>query len=415
MSRYRFKITFSSALKPDSSVVFEWDVLSQLPSDLWVKNLKHCLTHDYPFYARFSGFLSEWKTADYLSSKLNRVIELINKDGLYHIAERSRGEFSQEFSNIIHHHFEVLHGSIENPSRKHRFSSPIGKAAIAALNHLIHDMESLHRQSQSGEETFRAVLCEMPDSPRYKMPQEFYEYFKSDIDFGDLVGHYGMVGKTWWEVFLDGDEEIFPEAIRPLNIVSGEFDLFFSDFKMRESQREEFYEFLREQRQDPSDPSLGLGYLPLAKLRSSPGQNQQEDIQLLKNHSAVQKVELYDQDKLVAERGFPLADGLLIFHDVNDVHDNIFLFDNVPHQVLCFQTDEKGFELRLSQLFFNRDKSFYLGIWTEEGQGEIVLKSENGWNLLEGDTVLRPGDFVQFYYKPKLNRMDQIRPKRERS
>jgi hypothetical protein len=197
MNRYRLKISFSSAENPDSIVDFEWQVLSQLPSDLWVKNLKHCLAHDYPFYARFSGFLSAWKTSEYLSQKLNRVIELINKDGQYSIKERCHGSFSQEFSNIIHHHFEVLHGSIEDPSREHRLSSPIGKAAIALLNHLIHDMESLYRQTQTAGETFRAVLCEMPDSPRYVMPPEFYEHFTTDIDFGDLIGHYGMVGKTW--------------------------------------------------------------------------------------------------------------------------------------------------------------------------------------------------------------------------
>jgi hypothetical protein len=123
--------------------------------------------------------------------------QLINKDGQYSIKERCDGSFSQELSNIIHHHFEVLHGSIEDPSREHRLSSPIGKAAIALLNHLIHDMESLYRQTQTAGETFRAVLCEMPDSPRYVMPPEFYEHFTTDIDFGDLIGHYGMVGKTW--------------------------------------------------------------------------------------------------------------------------------------------------------------------------------------------------------------------------
>lgn len=411
MSRYNLRISFSSAFNPDSTVAFEWEVLPQLPSDLWVKNLKHCLTNDYPFYARFSGFLLEWKTFDYLSKKLNRVIELINKDGLYHIKERCEGNFSQEFSNIIHHHFEVLHGSIENPSREHRLSSPLGKAAIAALNHIIHDMESLHRQFEREEETFRAVLCEMPDSPRYKMPRAFYDYFVTDIEFGDLVGHYGMVGKTWWEVFLDRDEEIFPEAIRPLNIVSGEFDLFFSNFSMRKSQRDEFYEFLEYYGQDPQNPLLGIGYLPLAKLTATPGQDQKENIELLRKHSAVKKIELYDLGELVARRSFPLTDGLLIFHDVKD-GDEIVALEDVPHQVFCFQTDQKGRKLRLSEVSFNRAKSFYLGLWLESGSGEIILKSEYGWNLPDGDAVLRAGNFIQFVYNSKLGHLEPIRPKR---
>lgn len=415
MGHYRLKITFSSPVDLSSSAVFEWQVLSQLPSDLWVKNLKHCLTRDFPFYARFSGFLSEWKTSEYLCQKLNRVIELINKDGLYHIAERCQGVFSQEFSNIIHHHFEVLHGSIEAPSRENRLSSPIGKAAIAALNHLIHDMESLHRQTQNPEETFRAVLCEMPDSPRYIMPSDFYEYFKTDIDFGDLVGHYGMVGKTWWEVFLDQDEEIFPEAIRPLNIVSGEFDLFFSDFKMHDSLREKFYNFLRDHKQDPSDPSLGIGHLPLAKLDKSPGKDQKENIELLKKNSAVRKVELLEKGRSLAEREFPLADGLLTFYEAREGNLKPFVLEDIPHQVLCFQTDAKELELSLSDLVFNRDKSFYLGVWLEKGKGGVHLKSEQGWNLFEGDTILRHGDFVQFHYKPWVQRMDQVRTKRKKN
>jgi hypothetical protein len=77
--------------------------------------------------------------------------------------------------------------------------------------------------------------------------------------------------------------------------VSGEFDLFFSDFKMRESQKEEFYKFLRDYGQDPANKKLGLGYLPLAKLDVSPEGNQQENISLLKNHSAIKKNQLFDK------------------------------------------------------------------------------------------------------------------------
>jgi hypothetical protein len=68
----------------------------------------------------------------------------------------------------------------------------------------------------------------------------------------------------------------------------------------------------------------------------------------------------------------------LIFHDIKEGDEEVYLLEDVPHQVLCFQVDQKELLLELFQLVFKRDKSFYLGIWLEKGLGEITLKSQIG-------------------------------------
>lgn len=326
---YRSKIFFSTQ---DQDLVLEWRVLDHLAAALWVKNLRLCLQKNFPFYARYSGFLKSEKTMESMSRKLNRIIELINSEGIYHIKERSPLHFDQEFSNIIHHHFELLLGSIENFSEYYHKSSHIIRAAIPVLNHLIHDMETASREKESEGNTFAAICCEMPEAPRFRMPKEFYHLFEKNIDFGDMVTHYGMVGKTWWEVYLDRDEDIFAEAIRPLNIVSGEFDLFFGRHQWSKETTHDFNEFLKKHGQDPDNPELGIGYLPLAKLIREKNWDDQKYKEEISKSQGLKRMELWRDDQLIEARDFIIHDGFLSFEDI-ECSDELTFHLTVPSHV----------------------------------------------------------------------------------
>lgn len=346
----RVKVYFSSEF------YLEWILLDQLPSLLWLKNALHCLNTPYPFYARYSGFNSPHKTMAQMAAKLNRVIELINHEGFYHISERAPEHFDQEFSNTIHHHFELLLGSIENFSEFYQKSSPLVKGAIPVLNHLIHDMETAHRQRASAHKTFAAICCEMPEAPRYRMPKEFYQYFQKDTEFGDMVAHYGMVGKTWWEVFLDRDEHIFPDAIRPLNIVSGEFDLFFGEYRWDQSTKDKFRQFLLEQGQDPENPELGVGYLPLARLVPIEGWKQEDYKARLAQTKGVSRVEIQQSKTIIAARDFIIHDGFMSFEKIKLATQMHFAL-KVPYHVVDLEVGEDNeaeiiFEIPLSEQFY---------------------------------------------------------------
>lgn len=305
------EIDFAHHKNHNEQLSLRWNLIDQLPSYFWLKSLKTLLNSSWPYYARFSGFIDGYKNAEHLANELNQAIDDINQCGKYFIKERAEGEFSQEFSNIIHHHFEVLYGSITQKSELFQESSAYIQNAIERLNHAIHDMEAFYReQAMSPKErnqTFSAVVSEVQGVTRHKLPEEFYDFFTLDNDFGDMVAHYSLVGKTWWEVFLDKDEEIFKDAIRPLNVLTGEFDLFFGVHRLSSEKKNEFEKFLLRRGLDPSDKQLGLGYLPLAKLQRDNHLSNLDYKRLLSRYMRVQKIKLWHKNNVVSQRDFSLS------------------------------------------------------------------------------------------------------------
>ncbi len=254
--------------RDDKVVTLTWQVMDRPSGLFWFKLFNEKLKGRDLYGLRYPGFHLAHRTMEHLAQRLNDAIEIINKEGLYHIKERASGSFTQEFSNIIHHHFEVLYGDAFDPSDSFKKSSSLGQAAIGELNHCIHDMESLDRH-QGDNHAFAGMIFESWNPKLFKMPTSFYEDFSLDIDFGDMAFHYAIIGKTWWEVFLDRDEEIFKEAIRPLNVVGADFDIHFGDQRIDQKTREDLFAFIRERGGDPDSPEAALGYLCVAKLVSN--------------------------------------------------------------------------------------------------------------------------------------------------
>jgi len=260
---HAIEIHFESEVEEDFSL--RWNVLDKTHALFWFKNLYSLIQKKAPSYYRFTGLNTKRKDLDVLSRELNLIIELLNATTPYQIEERADGTFSQEFANIIHHHFEMLFGDAHKPSELFKEATPMIRGAITKINHIIHDMEAFSRFADN-DSANRGIIVEFLDRAQFKMPEEFLREFSLDIGFGDLALHYGIIGKSWWEVFLDEDVEIFPEAIRPLSFMSGEFDIQFSKFRTSQETKDDFFSFLQKHGLDRNDPSLCLGYLRLAEL-----------------------------------------------------------------------------------------------------------------------------------------------------
>lgn len=308
MKNWTIEIDFVSRRKESEPLCFKWSLLEHFPAFFWVKKFKAILEGNLPYYARFTGFPGGEKNYEYLSSRLNQVIDIINREGLYFIEERPQERFTQAYSNIIHHHFEILFGSIEKRSEYYQRASRFCQQAIQDLNHIIHDMETLEREIEREtlcpNEAFSAIISEVLDVPIYRMPDEFLGHHSLDIEFGDLVAHYGLVGKTWWEVYLDQDEEIFEDAIRPMDVITGEFDIFWGQYSLDKKGREDFYKFLRSKGQDPNNKRLALGYLPIAKFIRELDLTNVEYKRLLAQKTKIQEIRLLNNHDLVASRNF---------------------------------------------------------------------------------------------------------------
>ena len=263
------EIEFCHPINRNESLLLSWTILENEITKLWLNLFYECINTEKKIFPRFTGFIGGEKNKDFLLNSLQNCIDIINRDGRYKILERAEN-FSQEFANIIHHHFEILGGSSTTPSDYFKTSSPDILNAVSGLNYFIHDLEAFDRNQQarnSGQydSSFAGVIVEFKERKRIEMPQAFYQYFTPKIDFGDIVTHYSQLGKTWLEAFYDQDDEIFPEAIRPHHLLSGEFDIMFGKLDPDILFTENLNQYLKKKEQNPGDPSLRLGHLPLAK------------------------------------------------------------------------------------------------------------------------------------------------------
>ncbi len=104
---FTIEITFKNILAPSQMRCLTWELYNHEAAFVWFKLLNQELKKNSSFQTRFSGFVLSSKNTVTLLSRLNHCIDTINLDGRYHINEVA-SEFSQEFSNRIQHHFEIL-------------------------------------------------------------------------------------------------------------------------------------------------------------------------------------------------------------------------------------------------------------------------------------------------------------------
>jgi len=250
----------------------KWEILDSLPALMWTKLLGNCLKNNLELFPRFNGFLNSYKDEPYLWKKLESLVEIINKweDYPNPIEIGNEKVFSQDLANIIHHHFELLAGEIDNSSDFFKKANPKVRYAISQLNHTIHDMEALYKSQENAKERPEAVVAglstEFKGVKRFSFPNEFYDHFSIDRQYGDIVLHYAQIGKTWMEAFLDQDDEIFENAIIPHKFITGEFDIFFGESKISEKQLSDFEVFLKKFGKDINDKKLGIGQVKVARL-----------------------------------------------------------------------------------------------------------------------------------------------------
>ena len=150
-------------------------------------------------------------------------------------------------------------------------------------------------------------ISEFYGSNRTPLPAESVNDFDMQTDFGDIVLHYCQIGKTWWEVHTDNDHEIFEEAIQPLELVSGDFDIFWFANPKEPHRWEGFKEFLKKWGKGINDPELRIGYNCVAKWDNSHNLNKDQLKQEMIKRMYISKIQFIENEKVIAERDFPMS------------------------------------------------------------------------------------------------------------
>lgn len=281
----------------DSAIARDW--MLALEQDVLQKSLH--LEKNYCFH----GFPRTQRTLEFLCTELNRHIRTINLSTLdYTIEEyftpdavrfddgypigrydddpRNHGlRLKHEIMNLLHNHFEVLQGTVENPSVYTQQMDRETTYAVRQLNNICHEMESLclsQRKLATDPQWVRpSQITTFLKCPRHLLSDEHREGFSDnsyDRELGGVYMHWCQIGKTLMEVYRDeGAPELTDtvcEAITHLQYYSGEFDIEWGNdvmYDMRSpwhcAEIDGFQKWLLENNHDPYDPKLSLGYLKL--------------------------------------------------------------------------------------------------------------------------------------------------------
>ena len=295
-------MTLSSDLskEPLEPLEIHWRLIDGPLFDLWFEMFKKNLVEAQKYMTyRFNGFIHPVKNQDYILDKLFECIDIINFDGRYEIEIERPSEYNQEFANIIHHHFEVLIGSVEEHADIYKQFDQNVAMAVRGLNEYIHDFEAYNRakimEKKNKELYFSAIITSVDNPERMLIPQEFEADFNANIAFGDMVIHYNQIGKTWMEVFYDQDEEIFEEAIIPHKYICGDFDVFFGQLYVNQDRWKEMEDFFVSKGKDIKDPSMRLGFLKFGELIRTPLLKNSDIRREIAKYEKVDKIEIYNE------------------------------------------------------------------------------------------------------------------------
>ena len=191
----------------------------------------------------------------------------------------------KEVLNKLHNHFEVLQGTVEHLSPYYIAADYETKYAIRQLNVLCHEIENLilsqQKQVYAPAWSRPSQITTWLHAQRYQLTDEHRKLFAENghnRKFGHVYMHWTQIGKTLFEVFRDeGAPELTDtvcEAITHLQYYSGEFDIEWARDVVygdpvthwHTKQIDEFTQWLKDNKLDPSNPKLSLGYLPIGEV-----------------------------------------------------------------------------------------------------------------------------------------------------
>ena len=300
----------------------------------------------------FHGFPYTQRNLPFLCNEINKHIRVINMSDLDYLIEEYFCEDVVRFDagypqgkdspglklkhtimNALHNHFEVLQGTVDNPSPYFEKADANTKYAIRQLNNICHEIESL---VLSQRKIVRQPAWVRPSqittflrAPRHNLTPEHRKGFTNngyDREFGSVYMHWCQIGKTLYEVFRDEHaphlDAATCEAITHLKFYSGEFDIEWGNsitWDTSEWHREEienFHEWLIRENMSPTDLDLSLGYLKIGQVNynESFGTNDSNEIwRILGDHLDIYQIECNG------------VSATYKYHWSNDNHENLQL------------------------------------------------------------------------------------------
>lgn len=185
----------------------------------WAEEIKK----GYPLFEtkRFTGWPGGLSKNDYVNL-INESIDIINQYQNV-INDRAYNDMPIAHTNTLHKYFEIYRGGVLTPSDFYTNAPDSVKDALEKYNVHIHALEKIQNQSFLSP----TITCTF-ESPRFELADEDYQFFTYDWKFGTVYINYCEVGKHLLEYFIDNDEVVGDDNIRPLKYYKADFKLKFT-------------------------------------------------------------------------------------------------------------------------------------------------------------------------------------------
>lgn len=265
----------------------------------------------------FLGFPDSPRNLDYICQELERAKEQINSffdPADYVITDiwssdtlRTGLDPNQEVMNVLHNHFEILQGTVENLSDYYKRADHNTKFAIRQLNILCHEAESLmlsqRKKVQDPHWIRPSQITTFLTTERFRFPDQCRRTFdksRYDRKFGHVYLHWTQIGKTLFEVFNDENgvdiDKSTCDAITHLRYYSGEFDIewgrsieYYGNYPWYKERIDKFSEWLWRNGFDHNDPMYNYGHHQVGYVENLG--TPEETWEMLSKHMDIFKIE----------------------------------------------------------------------------------------------------------------------------
>ena len=169
--------------------------------------------------ARFYGFGSTESQRETALFRINNCIDIINSQREL-VWRRPESVDDQDALNYLHHIFEVYHGLLD----KQENQNLILREALANLNICVHRCESVSRGAAP-----RHVVTWFGLPKDKLLNVSDYKLFTDEWQCGTVMLNYAEIGKTLYDLAMDNDKYIAPDAFQPYQHYSADFNVKFFD------------------------------------------------------------------------------------------------------------------------------------------------------------------------------------------
>lgn len=268
----KFYLEIAKPEELTESIIIKFDIKQDALSQAWASEINK----NYDFYERdrFTYFPNNGKDNDYFSDKLNEQIDIINSFYPSKVTLRAEPNMDQQTMNKMHVFFEQLRGPIEDPLDWYVKAPPEVKKAIERLNLLTHEYEygELYKEWDYSN---AMIVGTYDNRPRFELSNDEYKLFTYRYVFGGVYINYCVVGKPILDVFLNNDDVVGDDNIRPQHHWSADWMIKFGQPLPKEiiadmeqkfwswfERKENFFNSL----DITKGPKMSLGQIPVADI-----------------------------------------------------------------------------------------------------------------------------------------------------